>query len=146
MSCCVLHVSGEDFDVDAYLAESTLRPYDVHHRGDQRYSMVAPDSGFSLDVSDADGDLKAQVADAIRLLAEWEPELQRLRAFDGVQDIRLDFGYYRRDDVFMQGEYLPPRLLALAGRYDIGIALSLYPVPTPNQAMERTPGSLDSSI
>jgi hypothetical protein len=30
----------------------------------------------------------------------------------------------------MQGEYLPPRLLALAGGCDIGIALSLYPTPT----------------
>ena len=131
MPCCVLHVSGEDFDVDAFLARSTLRPYQTHRRGEPRRHGKGAylDSGFSLDVSDADGDLDAQVADAIPALEQWEPELQRLQTFGGVQDIRLDFGYYRVD-VFMQGEYLPPRLLALAGRYDIGIALSLYPAPT----------------
>jgi hypothetical protein len=34
-------------------------------------AKISADGGFSLDVSDADGDLKAQVTDAIRLLAEW---------------------------------------------------------------------------
>jgi hypothetical protein len=32
----MLHVSGEEFDVDAFLAQSTLRPYQVYHRGEQR--------------------------------------------------------------------------------------------------------------
>jgi len=75
---CVLHVRGEEFDVDAFLAESTLRPYQVHRRGDPRryHGGRHDDSGFSLDVSDIDGDLHGQVADAMRLLAEWEPELQ----------------------------------------------------------------------
>jgi hypothetical protein len=131
MPGCVLHVRGEEFDVNAFLAESTLKPYDVHCRGDPRryHGGHHDDSGFSLDVSDIDGDLTGQVTDAMRLLAEWEPELQRLRSFGGVQDIRLDFGYDRRD-VALQCEYLPPSFLALAGRCGVGIELSLYPTPT----------------
>ena len=41
----------------------------------------------------------------------------------------LDRGYFRRDAA-VQCDYLPPQLLAIAGRYGIGIELSLYPTPT----------------
>jgi len=126
MPGCVLHVSGEDFQVDAFLADSELQPYRVYHRGEVRgRSEQHFDSGLSLDVSFADGDLKAEVADAIRFLSEHEAELQWLRNFPGVTDMRLDFGYYSRD-VAAQFDYLPPELLARAGRLGIGIELSLY--------------------
>ena len=131
MSGCVLHVRGDDFDVDAFLTQSTLRPYQIHRRGEPRryHGGNHSDSGFSLDVSEADGDLAAQVEDAIRLLREWEPELQHLQTFGGVSDARLDFGYFRRDAA-VQCDFLPASLLAVAGRCGIGIELSLYPTPT----------------
>ena len=66
MPGCVLHVSGEDFQVAAFLAESSLRPYRIHHSGESaRRSRRHRDSGLSLDVSNAEGDLKAEIADAI---------------------------------------------------------------------------------
>jgi hypothetical protein len=129
MPGCVFHVSGEDFDVDAFLADSGLRPYRVHHRGEPSRSGNYPHSGFSLDVSDVDGDLKAEIADATNFLSAHEDELLRLRGFAGVSDMRLDFGYYRRE-VVGQFDYLPPSLIALAGRCGIGIELSLYATPT----------------
>jgi hypothetical protein len=128
MPGCVLHVTGDDFAVDAFLAESSLRPYRVHHRGETRCRAGAfPDSGLSLAISDADGQLSEEVADATRFLTEHEPELRRLQSFPGVTDLRLDFGYYARE-VAAQFDYLPPELLARAGSLGIGIELSLYHV------------------
>ena len=126
MPGCVLHVSGDDFRVDAFLTDSNLRPYRVHHRGDIGFrSRRFTDSGLSLDVSSADGDLHAEVKDTIVFLSTYEAELRRLHDFPGVTDMRLDFAYYRRD-VLAQFDYLPPDLLARAGKLGIGIELSLY--------------------
>jgi hypothetical protein len=131
MPGCVLHVRGDDFRVDAFLADSNLRPFRVLHRGDLGpRSRPSTDSGFSLDVSAADGDLGAEIADAIRFLTVHEAELNRLRDFPGVSDMRFDFGYYRRD-VAAQFDYLPPELLLRAGTLRIGIELSLYAVSEP---------------
>ena len=131
MPGCVLRVSGDDFRVDAFLADSNFRPYHVHHRGDiARRSDRFIDSGISLDVSSADGDLDAEITDAIGFLSTHEAELQRLRDFPGVTDMRLDFGYYCRH-VAAQFDYLPPDLLARAGKLGIGIELSLYAAPRP---------------
>ncbi len=131
MPGCVLRVCGDDFRVDTFLADSPLRPYRVHHRGDVgRHSQRFTDSGFCLDISSADGDLPAEVADAIAFLSTHEAELQRLRVFPGVTDIRLDFGYYHRGAA-VQCDYLSPELLARAGALGIGIELSLYPALPP---------------
>ena len=128
MPGCVLHVSGEHFDVDTFLAQSSLRPYRIHHRGEaRRRAGVFPDSGLSLNISDADGQLPEEVSDSIRFLTEHESELRRLQSFPGVTDLRLDFGYYARE-VAAQFDYLPPELLTRAGSLGIGIELSLYHV------------------
>jgi hypothetical protein len=120
MPGCVFHVSGKDFRPNAFLADSPLHPYRVD------------DSGFSADVSGADGDLKAEILDAIHFLTIHETELLRLRDFSGITDMRLDFGYYYRD-VAAQFDYIPPDLIARAGRIGIGIELSLYPQPQPDE-------------
>jgi len=125
MPGCVLRVSGAEFDVDAFLAHSTLLPYRVHRKGDLGHrSRRFTNSGLSLDVSSADA-LAAEITDAITFLSEHEAELQRLRDFHGVTNICLDFGHYLRD-VAAQFDYLPPDLLFRAGSLGIGIELSLY--------------------
>jgi hypothetical protein len=132
MPGCVLHVSGERFDVDQFVASSSLKPYRVHHLGEptvrRRSGELHDDSGFSVDVSEAEGDLSAEIPDAIAFLQRHEAELARLATIPEITDCRLDFGYYRRD-VFMQSEYLPAELLRLAGAHGIAIELSLYPEP-----------------
>jgi hypothetical protein len=132
MPGCFLHVSGKRFEVDQFLASSTLKPYRVHHLGEptirRRSGELYDDAGFSVDVSEVDGDLSVEVQDAIAFLQRHDAELARLATIPEVSDRRLDFGYYRRD-VFMQSEYLPPELLLLAGAHGIAIELSLYPQP-----------------
>jgi hypothetical protein len=133
MPGCVLHASGEHFAVDAFMAESSLAPYKICHRGDSMGRASFPDrcyekSSLSLDASSADGDLAAECADVLQFLRTHASELSRLAQFPGVTDIRLDFAYYRRR-TFLQCDYLPPELLFLAGSLRIGIELSLYPAP-----------------
>lgn len=131
MPGCVLHASGEQFAVDTFLAESSLAPYRVYHRGEPIRSVTRPgrhheESGLSLLASSADGDLEAEGADVLQYLRTHASELARLAQFPGVTDIRLDFAYYRRK-TFLQCDYLPPELIFLAGALRIGIELSLYP-------------------
>ena len=147
MPGCILHVSGEHFAVDAFLAESSLTPYKVYHRGESMRRVSFPErcyeeSALSLDASSADGDLDAECADVLQFLRTHASELARLAQFPGVGDIRLDFAYYRRK-TSIQCDYLPPELLFLAGSLRIGIELSLYPTPIrppkkPNAKSHRT--------
>jgi|SRR6267142_1665995 len=135
MPGCVFHVRGEDFAVDEFLTTSSLKPYQVWHKGDvlNRKGEECDGSGFSMDVSDVDAELSGQTADAIAFLRRHETELARLAQFARATDRRLDFGYDRRT-VAVQCDYLPPELLALAGGLGIGIELSLYdPSESPAQ-------------
>jgi hypothetical protein len=131
---CVLRVEGKTFDVDAFLADSSLEPYDVFHAGEPR--KLRPergenkDSGFKVDVSDASWEgLRAQVSDAIAFLDQHRHELERLRAAPGVEDVRLDFAIYLRmnDSVWAQYDYFPPEIVSRAGALGIGLELSIYP-------------------
>jgi hypothetical protein len=142
MPGCVLHASGEQFAVDAFLAESSLAPYRVYHRGELIRRVTGRDrqreeSALSLDASSADGDLEAECADVLQFLRTHASELARLAQFPGVTDIRLDFAYYHRK-TFLQCDYLPPELLFLAGSLRIGIELSLYPSPAKPRKKAKT--------
>lgn len=130
MPGCIFHATGENFAVDAFLRGGGLRPYQVMRRGEpvRRTGRTYAHSGLKIEVSEVDGILAEQVGDAIRFLAGNEAELVRLRAFPGVGDLRLDFGYHARD-VALPCEYLPPEFLLLAGRIGVGVELSLYPNP-----------------
>jgi hypothetical protein len=130
---CVLRAIGTSFDVDAFLAESDLRPQAVFHRGEGRLPGV-PDaptwsaSGFNLGVSDEGfHDLAPQVHDAGRFLNQHEDELRRLGAFPGVEEVCLDFGIARRD-VAMQSDVFPAELLWQAGALDIDLVVTHYAV------------------
>ena len=81
---CVLRASGAEFDVDAFLATSSLKAIGVHRRGDLRF-VNNPDgprherSGFTADVSAKEwNDLPGQIEDAKAFLAEHGAELLRL--------------------------------------------------------------------
>lgn len=134
MPGCVLHVHGEAFDPAAFLATASLQPYDSFRKGDRRFpqSRRSPKvwevGGFKCLVSDREGDLAGQVADAIAFLTRNHDDLVRLSGFP-VESAYLDFGYDCRlgEEVHIQCEWLPPELLRLAGKLGLAIELSLYP-------------------
>ena len=116
--------------VDRFLEESSLKPYDVYHKGELRLEtsqQLHDSSGFKVEVSAAEfEDFEKQVADAISFLKQNRQELERLRGFPGVEGASLDFGLYKRD-VFCQRDTLPSELLYLAGGIGLDIDLSQFP-------------------
>ncbi len=131
MPGCVLRASGRDFDVDEFLAKSSLEPCEVWRRGQSRRKSRPPSqtSGFNLVVSEAPGeDFRAQVKESIAFLAAYHDELARLRDVLGIEHSILDFGVILPDDlVFGQSNIFPAELVRLAGELGLGIELSLYP-------------------
>lgn len=127
MPGCVLRASSGDFDVDAFLRASTLKPCRVFHRGETGCPKGSSheESGFCVDVSMAT-DLRIEVNDAIQFLQAHEAELTRLTQTLPPESVCLDFGHYRRD-VAVQVDRLPHALLRLAVMLGIGITLSMYP-------------------
>ncbi|MBK6688540.1 MAG: hypothetical protein IPG45_28970 [Deltaproteobacteria bacterium] len=134
----VLRVSGRDFEVDAYLAQSRLVPYRVFYAdeprpGPRRDPSAPARSGFVVTVSRAElHDLPGQVGDACTFLEEYGDVLAALGTWPGVEDLRLDFGVALRSgpgDSGTQFDYFPPRLVRLAGALGLGLELSIYPGP-----------------
>ncbi|MEO5819629.1 MAG: hypothetical protein ABIT71_03930 [Vicinamibacteraceae bacterium] len=126
-------MSGDDFDVDRFLARFEIEPEGMFRRGEPipRRAEVYTQSRFWLPVSDRDfEDFKGQIQDAIAFLslARWQPVLEAIAQTPGVEHW-LCFGISRLDveEFPLQCDYLPPDLVALAGRYRVGIAIDHYP-------------------
>jgi len=137
---CVLRVSGADFAVDTFLADSSLKAVAVFRRGQPKSPAANPKgpklnaSGFHAVVSEADfSKLHIQIADAVQFLEQNHTDLSRLKAFLGVDGISLDFGIEERD-VAAQSERFPPKLLSLLGDLGIWLEFTLYPVAEANHS------------
>jgi len=130
---CVLRVSGKNFNVDKFLKQTKLKYCAIYRMGEPR-SKFKPDgkknekSGINIAVSDADFyQLDKQISGTIKFLIKHQKELKKLLKYPGVSPIsELDFGVAIRD-VAIQSDYLPPKLIALAGRLGLGCRMTLYP-------------------
>lgn len=136
MPCCILRVSGPDFDVDAFLEGSELDPYEVYYINDPtpHGKRVEDSSGFKVEVCDCDGVLAQQLDQAYKFLQRHQLEFARLRSWPTAY-AALDFGYWQRN-VAVQCDYLKPELLLLAGSLGIGIELSMYPLCDTEESSE----------
>jgi hypothetical protein len=128
----ILRASGSEFDVDAFVAGSSLEVVTVYRRGEA--ARTAPNgrkldrSGLNVEVSDAGfNDFDEQLRDAVEFLTRHEAEVRRLVAFPGVEGVVLDFGVAWRD-VAAQFERFPAELVRLAGACGIALELSHYPI------------------
>jgi hypothetical protein len=132
----VLRASGRDFDVDAFLVGSTLKPRSVYHRGESRFpGSTRPngkrrdESGMNVPVSVTEFiDFPKQVAEATAFLLAETKEIRRLVTFPGVEGVELDFGIDRRD-VAVQCDLLSADLIRAAGSLGLSIMLSQYDSP-----------------
>ncbi len=133
----VLHVDGDDFDPDSLLPSLSFLPYRVYRKGEPtgRSGRFHASGGFCCDVSSNDGLLSAEASDALEFLSKHRADLARLRDDPTVGNVRIDFGYYRRN-VAVQCDYLGPELLRLAGELGIGFELSLYQTPEEGDSPE----------
>src|SRR4030095_4073425 len=128
---CVLRIGGERFSADSFVANSSLVPIAVFHKGESiaGTKRLATCDGVNIDVSRADGSsLPQQIADAVQFLRTHLRELQRLRDDLGRDAMWLDFGLWdtATDDRTSSNYSLRPELLTLAGELGIEIELSFY--------------------
>ena len=128
----MLRVLGDAFDPDEFLATARLPVCSKFRKGEQASSRgrLYETSGFNCVASRDTEELHEQVPDAIAFLTTHADDLRTLADINGIESKFLDFGYACRlgsNGVALQGDYLPPELLRLAGSLGIGIALSLYP-------------------
>jgi hypothetical protein len=133
---CTLRVYGTDFDVEAFLAASSLIPSTIFRKGEPRWPESRPDgpkqerSGVCIGVSDADwSNLPAQVSDAEKFLIAHQETLEALAGLPGIEDFVLDFPIELRADgvrLATQTDQFPSSLVRLAGALGLGLALTLY--------------------
>jgi hypothetical protein len=126
MAGCVLRIFGTAFQVDAFLAGSTLAACKVWHCGDRALPRrpAAPNSGFNAAVSEAD-DLPTQVSEALLFLRRHRVDLIRLSTLAKVDELVLDFGTSKRESA-AQFERIPSDLVRAAAELRMSFELSLY--------------------
>jgi len=134
MGTCLFVATGENFQIDAFLKTSPLRPFSVFHKGeippkDNPQKEPRPDSGFALLVSDDANqeDLAAQVSAALDFLLQNEMELKRLRTL-GAEEMWFDFGLVPGQRL-QTSTALPPELILEMGRFGMGLVFSVVQLP-----------------
>jgi len=134
---CILTISGRNFDVDAFVNKSKLRPYKKSYKGQPKFKSK-PDgeklsfSLLSIETSKADfNNLKKQIADTIRYLKRNKDKLAHIDLTKEIEHAVLDFGIDLRIDnkkILIQSDKFPNELLKLAGDIGLDIELSIYPI------------------
>lgn len=130
---CVLHVGGESFEVDDYLANSSFTLIRRWRRGEvQQLGTKGPykDSGFVVEVVAGGVPLTVQASRTIDFLDRNRRELERLLTWPGIQYRTLDFGYEHRQQG-IQIDRFSNDFMRLAGSLGLEIELSLYPRANP---------------
>lgn len=138
---CVLRVRGKDFDVGAFLMNSSIHPCKVYRRGEPRLAASQPEgpkhehSGFNADVSTREwDDLSGQIGDAKEFLARHRTDIERLRALPGVSDLEIDFPIRLRigtNDIVVQSNSFPADLLLAAGSLGIAVTFTIWQAELP---------------
>ncbi|BDS15186.1 hypothetical protein [Aureispira anguillae] len=131
---CIFHVTSKTSSFQQFLSDHPELPvYQSHEKGDipkiSTEEIAYDDFGFSCEVSDRPwGDMEGQIIDMISFLEVYSPYLRLLQKHHSIDDWRFDLPYECRlgNNHFTQCDYLPPKLMRLAGALEIGIELSLY--------------------
>lgn len=152
---CVFRAGGKDFDVDAFVATSSLKPYQVFRRGEPRFERSKrPDrrhwtrSGLKVAVSECGwDDLAGQIEDATRFIEVNEQELRRLRDVPELECSGFDFPSTLRigsNDIVVESHRFPAALLALAGSVGADIELTIYPPSSSDDDEGDSDGGADT--
>lgn len=131
MNAFGLFAHGEAFDVDAFLASTTLRPDYVWRRGDQRrYSCVEsrhPTSGIEIVLGDGlTVPFLEQEGIAVAYLKAHRDELRALARFPGMERFVLGLQYYTELKGNVIGFCLGPSAWLMWHCLDIGVEPTYY--------------------
>jgi hypothetical protein len=128
---CYLRAWGNAFDVDAFLAHSTLSWDPVWRKGERKRVRLSKqseeheDSGVTT-LAGVGDDFPAQVQAAIAFLRVNRPEVERLLGSPGLERALLDFGVIWNDDLAARFFRFPPELVQLAAASGLELELSVY--------------------
>ena len=134
---CILNIAGKNFDVDAFVDKSKLRPYRKSYKGQPKFKTKPEGekltrSSMSIETSKAEfGNFKKQIDDTIRFLKRNKDKLAHVTLTKEIEYAVLNFGIDLRIDkkkVLTQSDTFPSELLKLAGDFGLDIELSIYPV------------------
>ena len=121
---------GEEFDVDAALATTTLRPDLVWRRGDQRSVCSEsrhPTSGIELSLGDGlSVSLWDQEKIALAYLQDHQEELRVLRQCPGLKWLILSLNYVFRLDASTIGFWVDPCRPLMRDCLDFGVHLTYH--------------------
>jgi hypothetical protein len=126
-----LFAHGQRFDVDAFLASTTLRPDRVWRRGDQRrYACIESrhdTSGLELTIGDGRAiALPEQERIAIAYLTTHRDELRALAGFTGVDTFILGLQYRTAFESNVTGFCLAPSAQLMRHCLDVGCVPVYY--------------------
>lgn len=129
----VLRISGPEFLVDRFAAETPFKPQSIHRRGEaDEGGAIHARSGAVVQVSLAPWtDWEAHVRDAAVFLGAARRELERLRPVFDAESLILDLPGVRRLGEAVQLWPLPSALAGLAAHHGIDVLLSLHPPQDP---------------
>ncbi len=131
----MIRAAGKDFDVDAFLATSSLPPScmgGIGRKGELR-SKHRPqrgcleESSLTVEASGADfHEVNLQVEETVAFLRSHCEQIQKLQQFHGVERFWLDFGVAPKKHLAAEGFFLPHDLILLASSLRLGIELTHY--------------------
>ena len=129
---CILRADGNHFDVDTFMARTSLEVDSLWRKGERRFpknadSEINQSSGIRIVASEADfSQLAQQIEDVVVFMRQNVEEVKFLASFQGVEGAVLDFGA----EIYPPGWAsftFPPELLSLAGEAGVSLCLSVYP-------------------
>jgi hypothetical protein len=130
---CILRAGGTNFDVDDFIARSSLVPDSLWRKGEKRFpgskssERMNDTSGIRVVASAADfSELSQQIEDVIAFLRQNQEPIRALASFAGVESTVLDFGAEIHPPGWASFTF-PSELLLLAGTVGVSLCLSVYP-------------------
>jgi len=133
---CVLRAHGVEFDVDQFLTTSSLEACAVWHRGEENRFLpktrgpVNPDSGLNVEVSDGPwSDRAVQLDEVQTFLRANATEIQRLRAWPGVEEVVLDIPVELRigEKIAVQSEKFSAEFIEALARVGLTLKITIWP-------------------
>ena len=127
MPGCVFSAIGDQFNVDAFIKDSPWREFASIFRKGEPTRPATEVTGLCLRISDSDEDkLEQQIQDSMEFLQEDRAEIERLRAFPGVESLELRIGLFWWRDTLCRFYTLPPDIMRCAGELGVAVTLCVY--------------------
>lgn len=137
---CILRACGTGFDVDDFIAQSSLNADSLWRKGEKRFPRsksseeINGSSGIRVVASEADfSELSQQIEDVITFLRQNQEPIRALASFPGVEGAVFDFGAEIHPPGWASFTF-PAELLLLAGSAGASLCLSVYPTDTEGEA------------